>query len=104
MIDQNGKIPGDGHHDGKDKKYSYTNQETELKQVRVYLTENNATATMCATALSIYRPNLTRYKAMLQDEGVLIVTHNDRCKETNCKADYLSCNPDLVKGGANGRG
>lgn len=99
MRDQNGKMPDDGGQQGK---YNYKNQETELKQVREYLTKHNATSTMTATALNIYRPNLTRYKMMLQDEGVLFVTHNDRCKETGYKADYLSCNPELKKGGADG--
>jgi adenine specific DNA methylase Mod len=89
----------DGDQQGK---YNYNNQDTELKQVKEYLSKNNATATMVATALNIYRPNLTRYKTMLQNDGVLVVTHRDHCKETNYKADYLSCDPKKVKGVKNG--
>lgn len=96
MKDQNRNAFADGDQQGK---YNYKNQDTELKQVKEYLSKNNATATMVATALNIYRPNLTRYKTMLQNEGVLVVTHNDYCKETRYKADYLSCDPDLVKKG-----
>lgn len=96
MGDQNRNMPnGDGDQQGK---YNYNNQKTELLQVRAYLTDNNATSTMTATALNIYRPNLTRYKNMLQEAGVLVVTHNGRCEETGYLADYLSCNPEIVKG------
>lgn len=89
------KVPSDGDHKGK---YNYNNQHTELKQVREYLTNNCASATMTATALNIYRPNLTRYKSMLQEAGLLVVTHHGPCKETGRKVDYLSCSPKLVKG------
>ncbi len=99
MRDQNRNMPnGDGDQQGK---YNYNNQKTELLQVRAYLTDHNATSTMVATALNIYRPNLTRYKNMLQEAGVLVVTHNARCKETGCYADYLTCDPELIKGGNN---
>lgn len=101
MDDQNrNSASADGGQQGK---YNYNNQASELKLVRDYLTVNNATATMVATALNIYRPNLTRYKAMLQEAGALIVTHNDYCKETGCKADYLSCDPKKVKGAIDGK-
>jgi len=83
-------------------KYNYNNQNTELKLVTAYLSENNASATMVATALNIYRPNLTRYKNMLENSGVLVVTHKARCKETNRKVQYLSCDPETVKGVKNG--
>lgn len=89
----------DGGQFGKGK-YNYNNQQAELVQVRAYLTQYNASATMCATALNIYRPNLTRYKQMLEDDGVLFVTHKAPCKETGRMVCYLSCNPDLKKGGA----
>jgi hypothetical protein len=96
MKDQNrDNAIGDGDQPGK---YNYNNQNTELKQVREYLTKNCASATMTATALNIYRPNLTRYKTMLQDAGLLIVTHRDFCKETGRKVCYLSCDPAKVKG------
>ena len=93
------KVPSDGNHKGK---YNYNNQDSELKLVKDYLTTHSASATMVATALTIYRPNLTRYKSMLQEEGVLVVTHQDFCKETGRKACYLSCNPDIVRRIRNG--
>jgi hypothetical protein len=92
-------IPGHPH-DGS--KYNYNNQDSELKLVKEYLTTNSASATMVATALHIYPPNLTRYKSMLQEEGVLVVTHQDKCKETGRKVCYLSCDPDTVKRLRNG--
>lgn len=101
MRDQNGKMPSDGDHNGKGK-YNYNNQQAELKQVHQYLTENNASATMVADALNIYRPNLTRYKHMLEEDGKLFVTHKDRCKVTGRIVCYLSCNLKL-KGGVNGK-
>lgn len=78
-------------------KYNYNNQATEIKQVEAYLIDHTATSTMVATALHIYRPNLTRYKNMLQETGKLVVTHNAKCKETGYRADYLSCNLELIK-------
>jgi len=97
MTDQNRKKPyGDGDQQGK---YNYKNQAAEIKQVEAYLIDHNATSTMVATALRIYRPNLTRYKNMLQEAGKLVVTHNGRCKETGYLADYLTCDPALVKKG-----
>ena len=102
MGDQNRNAFGDGdQQQGKDK-YNYNNQETELKQVKEYLTKHCASATMTAKALNIYRPNLTRYKAMLQEAGVLVVTHHAACKETGRQVDYLSCDPKKVKGLKNG--
>ena len=95
----------------KDKKYNSHDQDAELKRVREYLMTHNSTATMVATALNIYRPNLavineglTRYKQMLQDAGALVVTHKDYCKETGRLVCYLSCDPDKVKGVLNDRG
>ncbi|WP_231492223.1 hypothetical protein [Pedobacter sp. Leaf170] len=91
---------GDGHHDFKDKKYSYSNQEAELVQVREYLTKYNHSATMIATALNIYRPNISRYVSMLREDGLVFTTHKGYCKETGRLVCYLSCNPELKKGGA----
>jgi hypothetical protein len=98
MEDQNrNMLNGDGDQHSK-----YRNYNEELKQVREYLTKHNATATMVSVALNIYRPNLCRQKRELEDAEVLIVTHRGRCKITGCRADYLSCNPEIVKGGTNG--
>ncbi|MFC4213469.1 hypothetical protein ACFOWA_19910 [Pedobacter lithocola] len=101
MKDVNGNSDGDQFGKGK---YNYNNQQAELVQVRAYLTEFNASATMVATALNIYRPNLTRYKHMLEDDGVLFVTHKAPCKETGRIVCYLSCNPELKKGEGDDRG
>jgi hypothetical protein len=83
-------------------KHRYNNFEAELKQIRQYLSKYNATATMVAVALDIYRPNLCRHKITLQIKGLLVVTHRAECKVTGYQADYLSCNPDIVKGVLNG--
>lgn|GEM_PF-3343309 len=78
---------------GQDKYNQFSVEKTAVKE---YLTNHIATATMVAVALDIYRPNLCRYKSMLQEEGVLVVTHNGICKETGFPADYLSCDPEIV--------
>ncbi|MGA9648349.1 hypothetical protein [Pedobacter sp.] len=62
---------------------------TEKIKVKEYLMFNNATATMCAVALKIYRPNLCRHKAELEKEGYLKETHKGMCKVTGFKAAYL---------------
>lgn len=95
MTDQNRNFAG--QQQGK-----YRNYNEELKQVREYLTKHNATATMCAVALDIYRPNLCRQKRELEDRGCLIVTHKGFCKITGYRAAYLSCNPDIINEGNDG--
>ena len=88
---------------GGDQKGKYRNYIAEYKLVRAYLSIHNATATMVSVALDIYRPNLCRHKKELQDAGVLWVTHKGTCKVTGFKADYLTCNPELIKGGVDGK-
>lgn len=78
-------------------KTKYTNFSSELKEVREYLRTHNATSTMTAVALDIYRPNLCRHKRKLQKRGLLIETHSGICKETGFTAHYLTTNPDLIK-------
>lgn len=82
----------DGDQQGK-----YNQFKSELLRVRAYLAEHNASATMTAFALNIYRPNLCRHKHELQQSGVLAVTHRGRCSATGFKADYLTCDPEKVK-------
>lgn len=91
MGDQN-RYFVDGHQHSK-----YRNFKAELKKVRAFLSDHNATATMTSIALDIYRPNLCRHKRTLEEQGTLIVTHKGTCKETGFKADYLTCNPELIK-------
>jgi len=75
----------------------YTNFEAEIQAIRQYLKDHNVTATMCAVALDIYRPNLCRHKATLEKAGLLIETHKAACKETGWPANYLTTNPELIK-------
>ncbi len=63
----------------------------EKTQVFRYLLDHVATATMVAVSLEIYRPNVCRYKSMLERAGKLRVVKRDRCKITGCMADYLTC-------------
>jgi hypothetical protein len=64
---------------------------SELKRFKLYLKYNNATATMVAKALNIYRPNACRYKRYLEINGLLTTTHFGICKVTGKNAAYLSC-------------
>jgi len=75
----------------------YNDFDAELKTVNEYLLTRLATATMVATDLNIYRPNLCRYKQMLVDEGVLKVVFISKCKVTGFKAQYLTCDPEIIR-------
>lgn len=79
----------------------YNNFEVELKRIKAYLLTHNASASMVATALNIYRPNLCRHKRTLESIGALKVTHKGFCKITGRKVQYLSCDPEKVKGAIN---
>ncbi|UEG50872.1 hypothetical protein LK994_05210 [Ferruginibacter lapsinanis] len=70
-------------------------KDNELQQVYTYLQKNCATATMTATALNIYRPNLCRYKMKLQKAGQLAEVKKGYCKITKHLANFLTTNPDL---------
>lgn len=72
---------------------------SELQRVKEYLTKNIATATMVSFALGIYRPNLSRHKRTLEKHGQLWVFKKGICKSTGFQADYLTCDPELLKGG-----
>ncbi|WP_346239398.1 hypothetical protein ABDK00_006775 [Niabella insulamsoli] len=73
----------------------YDNWQNEYRQFAEYLKKNTATATMVATALSIYRPNACRYKRWLEDAGQLWEVRRGVCAVTGFPAKYLSTNPDL---------
>lgn len=85
--------PPNNNFNGQDK---YRNFRREIQLVREYLSNKVATATMVAVALNIYRPNLCRYKAMLEEAGQLCVVRLGICKETGFRAQYLTTNPDLI--------
>jgi len=70
--------------------------KTELKAVYQYLTRFEATASMISVALDIWRPNVCRYKRMLEEEGKLIIVYRGRCQVTGRKADYLSSDPNVI--------
>ena len=67
----------------------------ELKAVFEYLKSNPATATMAATDLKIYRPNLCRRKRTLEKAGLLAEVKKAYCQVTKHKAAYLTTNPAL---------
>jgi len=82
---------------------NYNNFDAELKQIKAYLLNHNASASMVAAALKIYRPSLCRHKRTLESNGVLKVTHKGICKITGRKVQYLSCDPQKVKGAIDGQ-
>lgn len=69
---------------------------SELQAVYQHLTKFEATASMVSTALNIWRPNVCRYKALLEEQGKLIVHFRGRCQVTGHKADYLSSDPNII--------
>lgn len=71
-------------------------KSNELHAVFEYLQTRTATATMTATALGIYRPNLCRWKRCLQKAGLLAEVKKGPCVITKCRAAYLSTNPELL--------
>ena len=81
----------------------YRNFRREIQLVREYLSNKVATATMVAVALDIYRPNLCRYKAMLEESGQLRVVRLGICEETGFRAQFLTTNPDIIKSMKGGR-
>jgi hypothetical protein len=76
--------------------HKYNDFDAELKLVQGYLSTRMATATMTAIDLSIYRPNLCRYKDMLIKKGQLAVVCVSKCQITGFKAQYLTCSPDII--------
>lgn len=88
-------IAGKQSHKGK-----RTNKPNQLKAVRTYLTKSVATSAMVADALNIRVPNVCRHKRQLEKSGQLIVLiRKGICKHTKHRADYLTCNPEKMKGG-----
>lgn len=73
----------------------HCSKDTELQAVFDYLQHNTATATMTATALNIYRPNLCRRKRALQKMGLLCEVKKGYCQITKYPAAYLSTNSNL---------
>ena len=67
----------------------------ELQQVYEYLQQHCATATMTATSLNIYRPNLCRRKRTLEKAGLLAEVKKGCCSITKLVATYITTNPDL---------
>jgi hypothetical protein len=85
-----------------DKNNRFNNFEAEVKMVREYLKKNNATQTKVEHALDIYRPNLCGHGITLQQAGEFVVTHQGVGKITGYHADYLSCDPEIMKGATDG--
>jgi hypothetical protein len=74
---------------------SLQSEGNELYQVFNYLNQYTATSTMVATALNIHRPNLCRYKRLLEKAGYLTETQKGICKITGHRAAFLTTNPAL---------
>lgn len=65
----------------------------ELKAVYEYLQNNIASATIVATALNIYRPNLSLRKRKLEISGLLVVVTKGYCKLTKRWVQFFTTNP-----------
>jgi len=74
----------------------FRSHATQFKEFFEYLQTHVATATECAVALNIYRPNACRYKRWLEASGRLWEIKKAPCKITGFKAAYLSANPALA--------
>ena len=75
-------------------KYIFESQKYVFKH---YLSENVATCSMVAKQTGIPQKNLTRFKAELEDKGLLKVLFVANCKVTSFKAQYLTCDLDMIK-------
>lgn len=70
---------------------------SEMQQVYEYLFKNTATGSMVSEALDIKQKNICRYKAKLEDNGVLCELYIGPCKITGFQATYLTTNPELFR-------
>lgn len=80
----------------QEKQSKYTSFHSEKEMLCSFLSKNTATASMAAHALKITQKNITRYKAMLEEDGRLMVLFKAKCRRTNRKADYLTTDPLLL--------
>lgn len=70
---------------------------TELSQYLAYLKNKVATNSMVKKATGIKQKNLTRYKAILEEQGSLVVVYRGICAVTGYRADYLTTNEAIIK-------
>jgi hypothetical protein len=61
-----------------------------------YLQNHIATNSMVSKATGIPQKNLTRYKAILQKQGLLFEVYKGICKHTKYRATYLTTNKNLI--------
>lgn len=74
-----------------------SNKRLSQKQtIYNYLLTNTATASMLSEATGVAHKNITRYKAELQQQGVLWETEQKKCLITGELAWYLSTNLDCI--------
>ena len=71
--------------------------KTELSQYLAYLKNRTATNSMVEKATGIKQKNLTRYKAILEEQGRLVVVYRGICAVTGYRADYLTTNEEIIK-------
>jgi len=74
----------------------FRSHKAQYKEFFEYLQTHIATATMAATALNIYRPNVCYYKRWLESSGKLWELYKGKCKVTGYTAAFITCNPDLA--------
>lgn len=88
------------HHSTEHSKLKKQSKSTKFNSEKeifcAFLSKNTATATMAANALRITQKNITRYKAMLENEGRLMVLFTAKCKRTSRQADYLTTDSELI--------
>lgn len=74
-------------------KYIFESQKYVFKH---YLCKNIATCSMVAKQTGIPQKNLTRFKAELEEKGLLKVLFLAPCKQTGFKAQYLTTNSEII--------
>jgi len=81
------------HTPGSKKQNKDTHFRTQKQIVFQYLQEHTATASMVTEATKILQKNICRYKRDLEKAGRLWQVRRVACKETGCKAWYLTTDP-----------
>lgn len=78
--------------------------DSQKEVFKHYLSENVATCSMVAKQTGIPQKNLTRFKAELEDKGLLKVLFVANCKVTSFKAQYLTTNTEIIASLSEGEG
>ena len=73
-----------------------TVRKTQMQMFFEYLRNNVATCSMVCDATGLKQKCCTRYKRLLEENGLLFEVYDGDCKSTGFKAAYLTTNRELM--------